>query len=131
MWFQVELPTAVSLTEIQFDSTAGTLQLVGGMVVDPNAPARGGRRGAAAGAPPVPAPPPPPVGYPRAYTVEVSLDGTRWQKVAEGNGTGANTVIVFAPAQAKFVRLTTTASAEGAPAWSIQSLKLYEAPRGK
>ena len=28
MWFQVELPKAVPLTEIQFDSTAGTLQWV-------------------------------------------------------------------------------------------------------
>jgi mono/diheme cytochrome c family protein len=133
MWFQVELPRAVSLTEIQFDSTAGTLQIVGGMVVDPNAPARGGRggaRGAPGAAPPVP-PPPPPVGYPRGYTVDVSLDGTNWQTVTRGTGAGANTLIVFPPAQAKFVRLTTTASPESAPAWSIQALKLYEAPKGK
>ena len=48
MWFQVELPKAATLTEIQFDSTAGTLQLVGGMVVDPDAPAPGGGRARAA-----------------------------------------------------------------------------------
>jgi mono/diheme cytochrome c family protein len=129
MWFQVELPKAASLTEVQFDSTAGTLQLVGGMVVDPNAPARGGRaRGAAPATPP---PPPPPVGYPRAYKAEVSLDGASWKAVAEGNGTGPNTVIVFPPTSAKFVRITTTASPENAPAWSVQGFKLYEAGKGK
>jgi hypothetical protein len=51
--------------------------------------------------------------------------------VTQGNGAGGNTVIVFPPAQAKFVRLTTTAGPESAPAWSIQSLKLYEAAKGK
>ncbi len=135
MWFQVELPKAASLTEIQFDSTAGTLQLVGGMVVNPDAPARGGgggrgARGAAAAAPAAPPPPPPPVGYPRGYKAELSLDGSTWQTAAQGNGTGTSTVIVFAPVQAKFVRITQTANTENAPAWSIQGLKLYET-RGK
>jgi hypothetical protein len=69
------------------------------------------------------------VGYPRGYKVELSLDGSRWQTAAQGNGTGANTVIVFSPMQAKFVRITQTASAENAPAWSIQGLKLYETPK--
>jgi hypothetical protein len=87
-------------------------------------------RGAAAAVPAGPPPPPPPVGYPRAYKVEVSLDGSTWQTAAQGTGTGAHTAIVFSPAQAKFVRITQTASAENAPAWSIQGLKLYEA-RGK
>jgi mono/diheme cytochrome c family protein len=131
MWFQVELPKAVPLTEVQFESTAGTLQLVGGMVVNPDAPARAGGRGArgAVGAPATPPPPPPPVGYPRGYKVEVSMDGSTWQPAAQGAGTGASTMIVFPPVQAKFVRITQTASAENAPAWSIQALKLYEAPK--
>jgi hypothetical protein len=131
MWFQVELLKPVSLTEIQFDSTAGTLQLVGGMVVNPAAPARaGGARGArGAAAPAGPPPPPPPVGYPRFYKVDVSLDGTSWQTVTQGRGAGANTVIVFPPAQAKFVRITQIATDENAPAWSIQALKLYEAAK--
>src|SRR5262249_16964643 len=116
-----------------FDSTSGTLQLVGGMVVDPNAPARGGgrARGAAAPAPATPPPPPPPVGYPRAYKAEASTDGASWQTGAPGPGTGASTVIVFPAASAKFVKITTTETPQDAPAWSIQGLKLYEAGKGK
>ena len=62
--------------------------------------------------------------------MDVSLDGSTWQAVAQGTGTGASTVIVFPPAQARFVRITQTASVENAPAWSIRELKLYEA-KGK
>jgi mono/diheme cytochrome c family protein len=124
MWFQVELPRPAAITEIQFDSTAGAFQLVGGMVVNPDAPRRGGGgRGAAAG----PAPPPPPIGYPRGYKVEVSMDGSAWTAAAQGAGEGANTTITFRPLQGKFVRMTQTAESAGAPAWSIQSLKIFEA----
>ena len=39
----------------------------------------------------------------------MSLDGTNWGKpVAEGKGTGARTSIAFAPARAKFIRVTQT-----------------------
>jgi mono/diheme cytochrome c family protein/glucose/arabinose dehydrogenase len=134
MWFQIELPRAASLTEIQFDSTAGTLQLVGGMVVDPNAPARGGggpARGAAGAAPATPPPPPPPVGYPRSFKAEVSADGTSWQTVATGAGTGPTTVIAFPAVTARFVKITTTESPQDSPSWSIQGLKLYEAGKGR
>lgn len=150
MWFQVELPAAVPLTELQFDSSAGGGR--GGV-------AGGGARGAAApdamppaagapagtpsplagtaqppaGAPPAgggaPAPPNPALaGYPRGYSVTVSLDGKTWSApVAQGQGTGTSTVISFAPVNAKFVRITETASGTG-PAWSIQRLRLYRAP---
>ena len=102
MWFQVELPAAVQLTEIQFES--------------PGPGGRGGGRGAAAaaaaaaqGAPnagaaapgaaaaqapaAAPAPPPaftpPPPASPRGYKVEVSMDGASWgTPVAEGEGRG-------------------------------------------
>ena len=105
MWFQVELPQAAPLTEIQFVSTAA-----GG---------RGGR--GAAGPPPV-------VGFPIGYRVEVSMNGTAWTTAAEGAGSGAATVITFRPVPAKFVRITQTASpAVGAPMWSIQQLRLFAA----
>jgi hypothetical protein len=54
------------------------------------------------------------------------MDGTSWTQVAAGQGEGANTVITFAPAQAKFIRLTQTATTADAPPWSIQQLRVYE-----
>jgi hypothetical protein len=132
MWFQVELPDAVRLTEIQFESPAGR----GG---------GGGRgRGAAAttpGAtaaqaqPPAETPAPvieqPPAPYPRGHKVEVSMDGKAWSTVAEGPGpatrpAGPTTIIRFDPVQAKFVKITQTANAEPPVNWAIQRLRLYE-----
>jgi mono/diheme cytochrome c family protein/glucose/arabinose dehydrogenase len=108
MWFQIELPQQISLTEIQFTSTAGGR---GG----------GGGRGAG-GAPPV-------VGFPRGYKVESSMNGTTWVSAAEGTGTGPTTVITFRPVPARFVRITQTATpTDGTPVWSIQQLRLYAAP---
>ncbi len=113
MWFQIELPEPVMLTELRFGST-------------PQAGGRGdvpGGRGVAAS-------PLPPVGtFPRGYRVQVSLDGKTWgAPVAEGQGTGPTTVIAFPPVRGKIVRITQTATTENAPAWSIQRLRLYEAP---
>ena len=166
MWFQVELPAAVPLTEVQFDSSAGGGRgggAGGRGAAPPNAmpPAAGAptpqAAGAAAAVPPQTAgaalppagaageagapgggpgfgpggpaaPNPAMAGYPRGYSVTVSLDGTTWSaSVAQGQGTGTSTAIAFAPVNAKFVRITQTASGT-APAWSIQRLRLYRAP---
>ena len=54
------------------------------------------------------------------------MNGTTWTPAAEGQGTGTTTDISFKPVQAKFVRLTQTAAADNAPAWSIQQLRLFE-----
>lgn len=111
MWFQVELPKPVNLTEIQFESGApGGRTGRGG---------RGGRGGGRGG--------PPPFGsFPLAYRVEVSMDGTSWSKpIAEGTGTGTPTVISFRPVQARFVRVTQTGSAENAAAWSVMNFRVY------
>jgi hypothetical protein len=71
-------------------------------------------------------------GYPRGYKVEVSMDGTNWgtAPVATGAATGVQTTIAFAPARAKFVRITQTATVAGAdaPPFTVQRLKLFEAP---
>jgi mono/diheme cytochrome c family protein/glucose/arabinose dehydrogenase len=100
MWFQVELPEPVMLTEILFDS-----------------PLTGGGRG---GPPPAPT-------SPRAYRVDVSLDGATWiAPVAEGQGTGRSTTMVFPPVRARFVRITQTAEATDAPAWTMERLRLYQ-----
>jgi mono/diheme cytochrome c family protein/glucose/arabinose dehydrogenase len=100
MWFQIELPAPVTMTEIQFTSST-----VGG---------RGG-------APAVST-------FPRAYQVQVSADGVTWSTpVAEGQGAPGLTTITFAPVSAKFVRITQTATVTDAPAWSMRLLRLYQA----
>ena len=102
MWFQVELPRAAMLTEVQFES-----QAIAG--------ARGGA--------------PPTIAFPRAYRVEVSSDGATWSTpVAEGQGSGRVTVITFPPMSARFLRITQTAATASAPPWSMERLRLYEAP---
>ena len=72
------------------------------------------------------------VPYPRAYRVHVSLDGAGWgEPVAAGAGGPGRTVLSFAPARAKFVRITQTDPAAGAPAWVMANVRLYEAPAGR
>ncbi len=150
MWFQVELPEAVTLTEIQFESTAaggrgggagrgargaGPVEAgaAGAAPLAATTPADTAARGAAPqdlpaggrggfGGPPTPGA----AGYPRGYAVTVSRDGTNWgAPVARGEGAGQTTVISFVPVQAKFVRITQTATPDAAPPWSIQRLRLY------
>jgi glucosylceramidase len=59
----------------------------------------------------------------------VSTDGAAWTTVATGEGYGGTTVIPFKPARAKFIKITQTAAAGDAPAWSIQRLRLYQPPK--
>jgi hypothetical protein len=120
MWFQVELPEPARLTEIVFESVA--LAEGAGPTVLGAPPRSGGGRGAATG--------PVEIGAPRAYQVQVSMDGTTWSApVAQGRGAGAETAITFAPVEARFVRITQTATDAGLPPWSIQRLRLYESAR--
>jgi hypothetical protein len=149
MWFQIELPQPAMVTEIQFASTGGGRGGGGGggrgrgAAAAPagrgGAPqAGGGAANAAAGA----APPAqaaggrgagqgaPNLGYPRGYKVETSMNGTSWTLAAEGQGDGATTFITFRPVSARFIRITQTAAADGGPAWSIQQLRILEAPAG-
>jgi mono/diheme cytochrome c family protein len=102
MWFQVELPQPVTLAEIQFDVPAG--------------------RGVTG----------PAIPYPRAYKVEVSLNGTSWgTPVAEGTGAPGRTFVSFTPVRAKFVRISQTDASPGAPAWVLTNVRLYEAQAGR
>ena len=115
MWFQIELPEATPITELQFNSAGGGF---GG--------GRGGRGAAPMpGAPVPPAPVMPPGPYPRGYKLDVSLDGAAWTTVAEGTGTPGTTTIAFAPTMAKYIRMTQTATAEDAAVWSMQRFRLY------
>ena len=104
MWFQIELPAPATLTEIQFTSSS-----------------IGGRAGAPAA-----------WTFPRGYEVQVSAEGTTWSApVAKGQGNPGVTVIPLAPASAKFLRITQTASVENAPPWAMRLLRLYVAAPGK
>ncbi len=114
MWYQVELPKPVNVTEIQFESGPPGGRSGRGF-------GRGGGRGG-----------PSPFGTaPLAYQVQVSMDGKSWgSPVAEGKGSGTPTVITFKPVQAKFVRITQTGSADAAgnaPSWSVLGFRLYVA----
>ncbi len=123
MWLQVELPQAVELAEVEFQSSPMAAAATPAV---PGAPTRTGLGRGAPGAPP---PPPPPAAYPRGYRLEVSMDGSTWSKpLAEGKGAGTRTDIAFAPVRGKFVRITQTASDGEAP-WSVERLRIYEAGR--
>jgi mono/diheme cytochrome c family protein/glucose/arabinose dehydrogenase len=119
MWLQVELPAAVNLTEIQFDSEASAGRGRGGRAGVPGTPAR---RGGSPGTTPVEG------SYPRGYQVQVSMDGSTWSApVAEGQADGRSTTIAFPSVQARFVRITQTADVADAPPWAMLRLRLFEA----
>ena len=105
MWLQVELPTPARLTEIRFDSPPRFPRGYFGLPIDKR--------------------PPVPQTFPRGYRVEVSTDGSSWSQVAQGVG-APSTVITFAPATAKQVRITLTT--ENEQPWNVQTLRLYELP---
>ena len=116
MWLQVELSQPATIAEIQFESTAAA--------VEEGPAVRGAptRTGIGPGGPPAGAAP----GFPRGYQVQLSMDGVAWgSPVAEGQGSGAQTLISFQPARAKFVRITQTASTENAPPLSIRRLRFF------
>jgi mono/diheme cytochrome c family protein len=157
MWFSVELAQPALITEVQFDSMSSMIGGGRGGRGGPAAAGPAGAAGAPAastpgaataapGAAPAAAGQAPPqgrggrggfgggggtpvVGYPRGYSVQVSTDGTNWSTpVAEGKGEGAHTTITFAPTRAKFLKITQTETPADPAAWSIRSLRIYEAP---
>lgn len=112
MWFQIEFPKTMTVSEIQFKSPSIRR-------------ARGND-------------PPPIQTAPRQFKIEVSLDGKSWTTALDnGEGTGSNSVFRFPPAQAKFFRITLTKSEEiihgqrfGRPfdfevVWNMRELKVY------
>jgi glucose/arabinose dehydrogenase/mono/diheme cytochrome c family protein len=101
MWFQVELPAPVMLTEVQF-----TASMAGGGDNSPGVST-----------------------FPRGYEVRVSADGNVWSApVAAGQGAPGTTVATFAPVEARFVRITQTETVTNAPPWAMRLLRLYQAP---
>jgi len=119
MWYQIELAAATWISEVQIDS-AVPFSFGGGRGRGP-APARGGPPvGAGRGA----APPAPAAG-PIGYKVQVSMDGTTWSDVAEGEGQTPTTVIALVPTLTRFIRITETAPARTSEQWAIAALRVY------
>ena len=108
MWFQIDMPAAQTVAEIQFLS-----------------PVPGGT-GAAVSASGAPVQPQEVSGYgfPRAFTVDVSSDGRSWTTVAEGASRGPATIVTFPPTRATTLRITLTADGPDVPAWSVQDLRV-------
>jgi hypothetical protein len=113
MWFQLEFPKALTVSELHFKSPPIS---------------RGWRPGS----------PPPIQTCPRGYNVEVSTDGTNWKPVvSNGEGIGQNSVIRFAPTEAKFIRITLTKTEQvihgerrGQPfdfevVWNMREMKVF------
>ncbi|ODS57303.1 MAG: hypothetical protein ABS36_05265 [Acidobacteria bacterium SCN 69-37] len=101
-WLQVELPTAVTLAEVEFN-TPGF-----------------GRGGPGRGGPAQAGPP-----QPRRYQVQVSTNGTTWsQPVAQGE-IGLLVAAAFPAQQARFVRVTQTSAGTAAGPLQITNLRLF------
>lgn len=113
MWFQVEFPKVISISELHFKSPVVS---------------RGWRKGS----------PPPIQTAPAGYNLEVSPDGKNWiAVVSNGEGTGQSSIIRFALTEAKFLRMTLTKSLEvihgerrGQPfdfevVWNMREIKVY------
>ena len=114
MWFQIELPQATQVSEVQIDSTLPN----GGRRARGAGPGRG-RFGGRGG--------PPAIG-PVGFSVQVSADGTTWgTPVAQGAGQTPTTVMAFTPVSTKFIRITQTGNAPNGELWAIQGLRVYRA----
>jgi mono/diheme cytochrome c family protein len=106
MWYQIELPRPTTVAEIIVDASSS-----GGF---------GGFGGRGTGG--IPA-----LGM-AAYRLHVSMDGTTWSEpIAQGQGqpTTPTTVIAFAPVQARFIRITQTASVQFNVGWAIQRVRIF------
>jgi glucosylceramidase len=61
--------------------------------------------------------------FPRGYTLATSTDGEHWNDSASGAGSGQLTAIDVRAAQARYVRVTQTATAP--QWWSVADLRIY------
>ena len=148
MWFQIELPQAVTIAEVQFDSSSGGrgnggLGGFGGLGVTPagaapsippratgpgspgggrsRGAARGARGGGGRGRGGAPA------SGPVSYNLQLSMDGSAWGvPVAQNPGDTPTTIVTFKPQQAKFIRITQTGTAKNGELWAIQQIRVYE-----
>ncbi len=104
IWFQVELPAAANLAEVEFN-TPGL-----------------GRGGPGRGGPDQAGP------QPRRYQVQLSMDGIKWtQPVAQGE-MGLLTAASFPAQRARFVRVTQVTAGTAQGALQVTNVRLFAAP---
>lgn len=66
--------------------------------------------------------------YPREFVVELSRDGKEWDEpIVKERGNANTTEVSFSPQNARFIRITLTAEAQGV-VWSIHDLQLLQPP---
>jgi hypothetical protein len=54
------------------------------------------------------------------------MDGTTWgAPVAEGQGQNPTTTITLGPVQARFIRITQTATPQNPIGWAIQRIRIF------
>jgi mono/diheme cytochrome c family protein len=132
MWYQVELPEVISIAEVQYNAPPPPAARGGGPAGPPAAPGTIVGRGAAPA--PAPTPAPAPVGKGGKVVapapelqLQVSLDGKTWGPPLAGASGSTLTTFAFAPARAKFVRITRNQPAANNAAWTIQNLRILQA----
>lgn len=139
MWFQIQLPQVMNLSEMQF-ITPPSMRF-GPQGPRPQAPPAGAAN-ASAGAqaqqrPPqgngMPPGPPPNIRtsptFPKSYSVEISSDGQNWTAVeTNAKGIDGENLISFNNTKAKYIKFTITDPStkpnEVIP-WSIRQMKLF------
>ena len=110
MWFQVELPYLINLSEINFNS--------------PSSIKRGWRPD-----PKNPGPPPTISTYPKIFTIETSIDGVNWAEKSQNNkGKDGENIILINNIKTKFLRIKLTepliGNGDDLP-WSMRTLKIF------
>jgi mono/diheme cytochrome c family protein/glucose/arabinose dehydrogenase len=123
MWFQIELPEPVVVTDVQLEASvpagspaaalAGRAGARGSAAPAGRGAVRDGRgRGVSRG--------------PISYSVQLSDDGMSWgAPVAQGPGSTTTTAIALPPTRTRFIRITQTGTAPGNEVWAIQQLRVY------
>lgn len=112
MWYQIEFPREIAISEIQFNSAAMVKK---GWVPKPNTPP--GQR-------------PMVQTYPRIYSIETSSDGTSWQTaINKQKGSEGDNTIALTPKKAKFIRIRLEQGLENPDddiPWTMKQLKIFE-----
>lgn len=110
MWYQIELPSAQLISEINF--------------LSPSSIRRGWRPD-----PKNPGPPPQLNTFPKVYNLEASIDGINWQKLVENhNGVSGENVVAFNSTKAKYLKMSLIEPLESEKdelQWTMRSFKIF------
>ncbi|MES2795999.1 MAG: c-type cytochrome [Bacteroidota bacterium] len=110
MWYQVEFPDIITVSELNFTSTSSIRR---GWRPDPKNPG----------------PPPTISTYPKLFTIETSMDGNNWKEtLTNQNGKDGENIISFEGAKAKHLRIKLVeplvSTIDELP-WTMRQLKIF------